>query len=439
MSDPNSKKRPPTESSSTDEAPTTSLPTLPATPAIVDRLHTLLTIPFYPETANSAQFYQEQFRRIANGLLNDFVLCAGPTAIYRLLEIEFYLRDNVNGHFDPFTHGQPQQSKFAEWYGDTIFRGGSYVGGTFKGMDITYGRTYEVSKPSPYFAGVVPAGAVFQGGILVRALERVVPGSVGKKGDVIEGPCRCVEALMADFGYEAVKDLVERGLGENLDASISGKGALFLREAVPTLNVAREDDEKCAEENGDASVHPAKRQRVTDVASAGTTASLTPIPLPRRQVLETPRIGLYLRDSHVNIPSRIEYVGRPYRFLTAPKSLSKNKPLAALGIARMMTDPVHTLVTSKWKKEYATSVNAGGTKQPVVPIIVGMTGMAAKMAEKCLAAYEQGMKDANPEGYVGNKLANAETLCKFVGAVDGWRVKDGKEKEGKAGKGIEME
>ena len=52
-----------------------------------------------------------------------------------LCEIEFYLHGD--DHPDPFVHRDPMQRSFGRWYFHRV--GENYRGGTFKGLDITFG------------------------------------------------------------------------------------------------------------------------------------------------------------------------------------------------------------------------------------------------------------------------------------------------------------
>ena len=137
------------------------------------------------------------FTRIADRLLNGSRLVAGQQA-YRLVEIEFYYWSNA--HQDPFTHRDPIQFHIGLWY---FHRSrGSYRGGSFKGLDLTFGD---------------PTSS---GGILIRGLE--APG-----GELIDGPSLCVDHLLDVTGAEDVP---------TLDRAIAGRLAwdennpLLLRE-----------------------------------------------------------------------------------------------------------------------------------------------------------------------------------------------------------------
>jgi hypothetical protein len=117
------------------------------------------------------------FQRIAEVLLRRTVLDVAGEA-HELCEIEFYLHGE--GHRDPFTHGQALQRSSGRWYFHKS--GESYRGGTYKGLDITFG-------PPDAF-----------GGILLRSLLR-------PDGQLINGSSLCVEHLLACTGHGSVASL----------------------------------------------------------------------------------------------------------------------------------------------------------------------------------------------------------------------------------------
>lgn len=121
--------------------------------------------------------WQEWFAAIARVLLTDARLIVSEKA-HRLVEVEFYY--NGDGHEDPFAHGDPVQETYGRWY---FHRDeGSYRGGSFKGLDITFG----------------PVGTV--GGILIRTIE-------DPDGNQINGCSLCVDHLLSVTGEEKVADL----------------------------------------------------------------------------------------------------------------------------------------------------------------------------------------------------------------------------------------
>ena len=104
----------------------------------------------------------EDFQRIANDLLNNWILKV-EKALYRIAEIEFYYKDNSKNHDDSYIHGHLLQRQTGKWY----FHG--------SGIDITFGNN-----------------AAF-GGILIRALTNI------QSNEYIYGPLVCVQELFKNF------------------------------------------------------------------------------------------------------------------------------------------------------------------------------------------------------------------------------------------------
>jgi hypothetical protein len=106
------------------------------------------------------------FTSIAERLLNGSRLLVGRQP-YRLVEIEFYYWSPT--HPDPFTHRDPIQFDIGHWYFHRTR--GVYRGGSFKGLDLTFGH------------------GDASGGILIRGLET-------PDGTLIDGPSLCVDHLL---------------------------------------------------------------------------------------------------------------------------------------------------------------------------------------------------------------------------------------------------
>lgn len=117
------------------------------------------------------------FQDIAALLLNRAALLVDG-APHRLREIEFYY--NSEAHADPFAHGAEQQKTVGRWYFHR--EGGEYRGGSFKGLDISFG----------------PEGVV--GGVLIRTLD-------APDGAQVNGCSLCVDHLLAQTGHERVAAL----------------------------------------------------------------------------------------------------------------------------------------------------------------------------------------------------------------------------------------
>lgn len=124
---------------------------------------------------------------LAERLLRATVLHVGRQA-YRLLEVEFYYR--AQGHLDPFAHAQPIQRSAARWYFHR--QGSSYRGGSFKGVDITFGPQHSF------------------GGILIRSLR-------SSEGTVVNGSSLCVDTLLAQTKVKTIAALDSSIDGRNVD------------------------------------------------------------------------------------------------------------------------------------------------------------------------------------------------------------------------------
>ena len=106
---------------------------------------------------------EEDFRRIANDLLNKWVLKV-EDAIYRITEIEFYYR-NAESHNDTYIHGHDLQKQKGKWY----FHG--------SGIDLTFGDSEAY------------------GGILIRAIYKI--NSTQEK--YCYGPLNCLTEIFSNF------------------------------------------------------------------------------------------------------------------------------------------------------------------------------------------------------------------------------------------------
>jgi len=104
---------------------------------------------------------------------------------YQFYEIEFYL--NSSRHPDPFVHKDKQQLSNSEWYFHKAKANGeNYKGGTFKGLDFTFGAEGKY------------------GGILIRAIYNL------SENEVIEGPCNTVNHILKMTSAETIIDLVDK-------------------------------------------------------------------------------------------------------------------------------------------------------------------------------------------------------------------------------------
>jgi hypothetical protein len=125
------------------------------------------------------------FAGIAAALLNRARWVIAGRA-HRITECEFYFRGPE--HDDPFTHGDPVQVHAGRWYFHKT--AGVYRGGSFKGVDVTFGD------------------GTAKGGILIRGAETA-------DGRRIDGPSLLVDHLLESCGHRTV-DGFDRELAERL-------------------------------------------------------------------------------------------------------------------------------------------------------------------------------------------------------------------------------
>jgi hypothetical protein len=119
------------------------------------------------------------FARIADLLLNRTSWVIGGVP-HRITECEFYYRGPALD--DPFTHGDPIQSHPGRWYFHRT--AGIYRGGSFKGIDITFGD------------------GTAKGGILIRGADMA-------DRTLVDGPSLLVDHLLRLCGAASVAALDE--------------------------------------------------------------------------------------------------------------------------------------------------------------------------------------------------------------------------------------
>lgn len=104
---------------------------------------------------------------------------------YLLAEIEIYYFSDK--HPDPFVHKNPQQQYPHSFYFHRASPMGKYKGGTFKGLDITFGN---ISQK-------------IWGGYLIRSLYDP------ETQQFIEGPCNCVNHILKENKMDSINQLVD--------------------------------------------------------------------------------------------------------------------------------------------------------------------------------------------------------------------------------------
>lgn len=150
-----------------------------------------------PDRDESA--YLPAFRSIADLVLNRVTLhIAGHP--HRFTEVEFYF--NGPRHGDTFTHGDEMQRELGRWYFHRT--AGEYRGGTYKGLDIAFGRSD------------APAG------ILIRGVEQLDGARA-----LLDGPCMCVDHILSMTSQPSIASLVST-FDRSTDAPATGASPLFI-------------------------------------------------------------------------------------------------------------------------------------------------------------------------------------------------------------------
>jgi hypothetical protein len=144
-------------------------------PRMSDAIRSLLP----PEGAGESA-YLPAFRALADLLLNRSTLVVGGEP-HRLTEVELYYHGP--DHADDFAHKNPLQREIGLWYFHRF--GEEYRSGTYKGLDVTFGRD----------------GAY--GGILIRGAARS-----SAPFDFIDGPSLLVDHVLRLTDSATIRDLV---------------------------------------------------------------------------------------------------------------------------------------------------------------------------------------------------------------------------------------
>lgn len=125
---------------------------------------------------------EEKFKTFASCILKQFKLNIGEK-ICSIEEVEIYY--NSNAHKDEYVHNNKDQLTNGKWYFHQ-YHNGSYKGGTYKGMDITFGN-----------------GKDIYGGVLIRSIMNE------NDNEFITGPCNTVNYILKQFEHNEVKELVK--------------------------------------------------------------------------------------------------------------------------------------------------------------------------------------------------------------------------------------
>ena len=212
----------------------------------------LLDSSYYKESTNIT----EKFNVLADTLLNKIALNVN-NELYRLIEIEFYLK--TKEHPDPFIHGDKDQTIPSKWYFHRQ-NGGSYKGGTYKGVDITFG--YKDTKD-------------VYGGILIRSILDI------KNNKLIEGSCKVVDYILKLCKHKNISDLTNE------------KQLSVIKEENSILFLETNNNLKFLEDNDN---------------------------FKQKQMFSSSRVGLTLKNPSV---LKEQYIMKDYRFLICADKIKK--------------------------------------------------------------------------------------------------------------------
>ncbi|EAL66412.1 hypothetical protein DDB_G0281981 [Dictyostelium discoideum AX4] len=242
---------------------------------------------------------KEWFKEISFQLLNNVVLMINEQA-HMLVEIEFYFKGCK--HIDHFTHGDSMQLERGTWY---FHRSGSgYKGGSFKGLDITFGLgdSDDESEKKTY------------GGILIRSIQILSDKSI------IDGPSLCVDHILKTTNSKDISQFIRshgRSIFENENSSLY----LKMRDQVLTNNNSGGGSSGGSSGNDD---------------SGENLKSLTLPPIvSKSMILSCPRVGLTLKRYK---PSQEFFIGGDYRFIRLPDKVKKGKHYMTVKLALLGQD-----------------------------------------------------------------------------------------------------
>nr|CAG8508502.1 8205_t:CDS:2 [Entrophospora candida] len=224
--------------------------------------------------------YCEQFKKIAEYLINDVILYLPKNKKYQIIELEFYfntLENNSNNnvllHCDPYSHQHEHQKTSGEWYFHRVGKFG-YRGGTRKGIDITFGNE------NAY------------GGILIRSIKRIIDNEDDDENELIEGPSLIVDEILRLCGVDnlSIKEMVEvKWMGKSgICKDFKNFNGMICEEKIRNFN--------------------------------------------KRAKYSTDVIGLTLSNTNPSPNLRLNFLLKPYRFFIKPHLIKKGKAQLIIGL-----------------------------------------------------------------------------------------------------------
>jgi len=318
---------------------------------------TLSSLRAQQDNTNILDSYESTFSDIANNLLNKAVMVVNGVR-HRLVEIEFYYKNGGN-HDDPFTHGDAVQLTSGKWYFHRM--GNGYKGGSYKGLDITFG-------------GQGPDEAPAHGGILIRAIEPLEGG--GTANSLVEGPCKVVDLILQLNASETIADFVATHFEDASapPAHQTKESRLYLApvDGASSPTEAKPEDDGPGKEKEDAVAEEKEGEKTVSV-------------MPELVVYKSARVGLSLKREREGLAT---FVGKHYRYTSRPAWMKKGKPNMIIGLHEQGMDATEIAKVMK---------------------------TAAKTVTGYIDHYKSG-KRKSPSAFMGKALTT-QTTCELFGAV----------------------
>jgi hypothetical protein len=324
--------------------------------------------------------WEKPLRNIAEYLMNEVVLCVrndtGVITRFRLAEIEFYAttKNREHMHEDPFSHCHPLQASAGVWYFHQSLsktNDDNYKGGSYKGMDFTFGFNDDGGKHKSY------------GGILIRSMEELKPNDT--RASFVDGPSKTCDAMLEKAGCSSIHELVSKRF-----PSAKQTGGIHLPIEKPDGH-----DE-----------YPLYLTRHT---------------LNHEPVLASSRVGMSLKQNTLH-DARARFVVKPYRYFIHADTIKKGKN-------QMVVSLYDKMVRETLGDEEDISKLSKNDKTRIVNEVCKKLGAGKTHADKYIKQYELGREkavklkqdgkldlNADMKQLFGKNL-NSDELCKMHGLL----------------------
>ncbi|OUM70593.1 hypothetical protein PIROE2DRAFT_1114 [Piromyces sp. E2] len=319
-------------------------------------------------TPKNVQIY---FDKISDILLNETLLLV-KSKCFRIAEIEFYYND-IERHHDPFTHNDPIQYNQNYWYFHR--KGGVYRGGTWKGVDITFGQLSPIK---------------YSGGILVRSIQEI---NNNKSGEYIHGPSKVVDKILEIFKRNSVKELVEEEFDNNIDIKKNQKftlcstsqNSIYDNVNQDTLNIPHKRE---LSNNNEEFDNPKKKKKTSKSKFKNIPDNSFQINLKKEKIYKMPRVGLapHTENGKDSLQKEFYYLMRNYRYIIYPNLVRKGKVQLIIGL-------------------YLNNMNSSD--------IQSVTESKSALIEKYIMDFEQGKKMKLKQ----LNIKKVDDLCRLFGFI----------------------